>query len=112
MTLEREQKLAQRLAEVRQQVQALTAEMLGIQTELEALRGGRTDGEPLASLTRSDAICAVLRSSELGLSPTEIRDRLVEAGRADQMNEVTATLTYLLGKGTVKRPRRGRYTAP
>ena len=83
----------------------------GAQAELEALRAGSAPEESLASLERSDAIRAVLRSVDVSLSPSEIRERLVEARRSDRLNEITATLKYLLDKEVVQHPDRGRYNA-
>ncbi|MDZ7679647.1 MAG: hypothetical protein U5K29_13985 [Acidimicrobiales bacterium] len=111
MALEREAAVASRVAELREQVRVLTAELHGAQAELEALRAGSASVEPLASLERSDAIRAVLRSVDVSLSPSELRERLVEAGRSDRLNEITATLKYLLDKEVIQRPERGRYLA-
>ena len=45
------------------------------------------------------------------LSPTEIMEALVEAGRTERMGLITGTLDYLCKKGRVQKVSRGRYLA-
>jgi len=100
------------IAEDRLAITRATARLVGHEAELAALRGAVASPGALASLSRTDAIIAVLRGAAATLSPTEVVQRLAEGGRAgDTDRDVSATLTYLLNQGRVQRPERGRYLA-
>jgi hypothetical protein len=107
---ERVTEVERQLAEQRAELARGAARLRGLEAELEALRGGDTDGD-LATAPRTDAIVAVLRGAEGTLSPSEILERLHAAGRSDELRSVTATLDHLVKKSAVHRPARGRYLA-
>lgn len=100
--------LESELTDLETEVARLLARREGIKAELAALRSGVEAGD-LAEAPRTEAIVAVLRSAGDSLSPTEIRRRLYEAGRSDQLRSVTATLNHLVSTGKVQRPCRGQY---
>jgi hypothetical protein len=83
----------------------------GIEAQLESLRAGVALVGDLVGIARTEAILSVLRQSDGTLSPIEIVHTLHAAKREDDSRSVTATLTYLLEKGSVERVGRGRYLA-
>ena len=83
----------------------------GIEARLASLKAGVAMGGELAGLGRTDAIVAELRSAGGTLSPTEIMNVLVEAGRTERMGLITGTLDYLCKQGRVQKLGRGRYLA-
>jgi len=85
------------------------ARIAAIDTELAELRGGIVSVSAFATMSRTDAIVAVLKRHGGALGPREIQVKLAEAGRDDRLNKVTATLTHLLKDGRVKRPSKGFY---
>jgi len=97
------------LAEQQRLAREVMARCRGIEAELAFLRSGEPLVQDVVAMSRSDAIVAVLRDSGLTLSPTEILGRLTASGRTEDLRLVTATLNYLLGRGAVTRPERGRY---
>lgn len=99
------------LANQRMRVAEEVARLRAIEAELGSLRSSRVTGDPLSEMTRTDAILAVLRAADGTLSPKEIRSRLTSAGRDDEMRSLTATLDYLVKKGSVSKAGRGQYLA-
>ena len=85
------------------------ARIAAIDTELTELRGGIVSTSAFATMSRTDAIVAVLKRHGGALGPKDIQSKLVDAGRTDELNAVTATLTYLLTDGKVARPSKGLY---
>ena len=83
----------------------------GIEARLASLKAGVAIVGERAGLDRTDAIVAVLRSAGGTLSPTEIMEALVEAGRTERMGLITGTLGYLCKQGRVQKLGRGRYLA-
>ena len=104
------QELERQLAEQRTQVALGAARLAGLEAELGALRSGDVPTE-IREAPRTVAILSVLRSAPGTMSPSDIVECLREAGRADELRSVTATLDHLAKKQAVQRPARGRYLA-
>jgi hypothetical protein len=81
------------------------AEMQGITTELKVLRAGVAEHGDLAAYPkRTDAILAVLRSSNRSLTPSEVTSLLNAGGRTnDDLKVVTTTMSYLRQRGQVEK---------
>lgn len=110
-TAQRIATLETELSTFRMDVALLTAQIRGHETQLATLRQSVEVNDELASLPRTEAILAVLRSAEGTLSPYEILTGFLAAERDDDLRKVTATLDYLLKSRLVSRPSRGRYFA-
>lgn len=108
-TAQRIATLESELSTMRMDATQLAAQIRGHETQIAALRQSVQHRDELASLPRTEAILAVLRSAEGTLSPTEILTRLLAAERDDNLRKVTATLDYLVKSRLVTRPSRGRY---
>ena len=104
---EAERKLAEQEVVIAESI----ATYRGIEARLASLKEGVAIGGELAELGRTDAIVAVLGLAGVTLSPTEIMEALVEAGRTERMGLITGTLDYLCKKGRVQKVSRGRYLA-
>lgn len=109
----------QRIAEVEVELATLRdlaaetlARLRGKEVELAALKAGAAPAEDLTSIPKlTDAILAVLRSTTGTLSPSEVNARLIASGRDDDLKTISSLLSYLLDRGRVHRPSRGRYLA-
>ena len=86
-------------------------ELRGVRAQLEAIREGTAGQSEIATMSRTDAIIAVLRLTGGALTPREIVDTLMASGRDDEYNSVGATLGYLLDRGRVVKRTRGSYEA-
>lgn len=103
--------LEREIAAQRVTVASEVARLRGLEAEIDSLRAGVIVEPVRPEMPRSDAILAALRQRQGTMSPSEIRARLHDAGRADDLRSVTATLNHLMSKGAVARPERGRYLA-
>lgn len=99
------------IAVQRDLVAEAVARLRGLEAERDSLRAGTRLSGRLSDLDRAAAIVAVLRDAASTLTPTEILERLRHGGRDDDMRSLTATLSYLVKRGAVQRPERGRYLA-
>lgn len=95
----------------RQRIAEYVAEARGYEAQLASLRGSIARGGDAATLPRTEAILTTLRGAEGTLSPSDILTHLLHSGRDDDLRAVTATLDYLVKRGRVQRPVRGRYLA-
>ncbi len=76
------------------------------------LREGAEAPTDIAAMSRVDAIVAVLRQAGGSMSPAEIGQALVAAGRAEDTRQtLTASLDYLRKQQRVVRVGRGQYAA-
>ena len=117
--------LESELAEATEQQALLNAHILGLRAHRDALlqisdltaASAASDRRPeegraLTSMTKSEAIVAVLRQSHAPMSIREIVEALREAGRTSETyNGISVYLQTLLSQDRVRRPERGRYTA-
>lgn len=110
-THERLKQLERDEAAARSTIAVAYARIDGIRSERKRLEAILAGGQYLADLNRTDAIVEVLRRANVPLSPQEVWEGLIGAGRADEYRQVTATLSYLLKSGSVQRPSGGRYTS-
>lgn len=89
---------------------AARADAAAAVARLTSLRGAVEPAGDLGSLSRTDAIMAVLGRAGGPLQTGEIIEAMVMGGReADSPNEVTATLAYLIKQGRAVRVGRGIY---
>ncbi len=86
-------------------VRTALAEKLGIEVEMKVLRAGVADIGDLANYPkRTDAILAVLRSSPMNLTPSEVTARLNSGGRThDDLKVVSTTMSYLYQQRRVEK---------
>ena len=98
-----------KLAVTRQRIAEYVAEARGYEAQLASLRSNVSRGDDVATAPRTEAILTTLRGAEGTLSPSEILTQLLASNRDDDLRRVTATLDYLVKKGQVSRPERGRY---
>lgn len=100
------------LASLERQHARLSARVAGKRAEVarlqESIAAERRSGLPAS---RTDAIVAVLSRAAGPMSPAEVTTALKDAGRADELRSVTATLTHLMRSSRVIRQGRGRYLA-
>ncbi len=99
-------------AEAMEQAQLHFARAAALGEEARLLREGSQVATDVAALSRVDAIVAVLREAAAPLSPAQIGEALVAAGRPeDSRQTITASLDYLRKQDRVVRVGRGRYAA-
>ena len=110
--------MAQHLAELelelagwREELVKLSTKIRGREVEIAAVRANLELSGSLADLPRTEAIVAILRQAEGTLTPSDILNTLAATKRVDDLRAVTATLDYLVKRGRVQRPDRGRYLA-
>ncbi len=100
------------LVALERQLARASAKVAGKRAEIarleESIAAEQQSGLPAS---RTDAIVAVLSRGAGPMSPAEITAALNEAGRADELRSVTATLTHLLKSNRVIRQGRGKYIA-
>jgi recombinational DNA repair ATPase RecF len=100
------------LAGLERQLARVSARVAGKRAEVarleEAIAAEQRSGLPAS---RTDAIVSVLSRGASPMSPAEVTAALNDAGRADELRSVTATLNHLLKSSRVIRQGRGRYLA-
>ena len=110
----RTKRIAELEAEISQQEEVVAqavATFRGLEAELASLKVGVAPGAKIDSLSRTDAMLNVLRSTGRSHSPTEIVNLLHAGGRDDDRVVVTATLGYLVAQKRVRKPGRACYLA-
>ena len=103
--------LESELAGWREELVKLSTRIRGREVEIAAVRANLELSSSLADLPRTEAILAVLMRAEGTLTPSDILKALSAAERDDDLRAVTATLDYLVKRGRIQRPNRGRYLA-
>lgn len=98
------------LVGLQRQLARASARVTGKRAEIarleESIAAEQRSGLPAS---RTDAIVAVLSRGAGPMSPAEVTAALNDAGRADELRSVTATLNHLLKNSRVIRQGRGRY---
>lgn len=94
------------------------AELASCEAQIASLQSSRPESRVTASrhddlslLPRTDAIVALLESSDRPLTIPEIADLLEEHEQGGEYQVVASTLKYLTDGGRIERPSRGRYAA-
>jgi hypothetical protein len=106
-----------RLTEIRNEWQVLSERLTDAQAERDGLALAiRRHGiaainrvDPVLGMNRSDAVQHVLNNSVHAMTPGEVHQRLVERGRDDAYNDVTAALAYLKRKHRAYTESRGKW---
>ena len=105
-----------RLKEVDEALKELSAHREEVVQETQVLQaiaereGLLTDGGGLLLMGRSEAVEHILQAADSPLSPTEVHQHLLQAGRTeDSIEDVNGTLSYLKRKGTAYAIGRGRW---
>ena len=85
----------------REQIHDLVAKVAGLDAQIDALRSGVRQAEPLEELKLADAVEQVMRTSGRVMSPTGIHEALIAGGRHDQLASIGGTLQHLKRRGRV-----------
>jgi hypothetical protein len=109
-------RVSSELAKARVEHASLAARIAGLEAQQSALRKtlerSPTAAAGAAPRHRTDAIVAVLATSDTEMSIQDVIAGLRETGRPDEAyDNVAADLAYLSERGRVRRVRRGVYAA-
>ena len=87
------------------------AHVASLRFEIERLRATTADASSLGKTPLTEGILIVLRTARTTLSPTQIQERLSNAGKVVALNKVTATLSHLKKSKRVVLEKHGQYLA-
>ena len=110
-TTQRITELEGELSILKMDLAQLVAQIRWHEKQVALLRAGIEGPSQLATLLRTDAILSLLRTAEGTLGPSDILTSLQAAGRTKELRKVTATLDYLMKRGLITKPDRGRHLA-
>ena len=103
------QRIESELADKEEQLARLRSEVRALRLQLSELRSGGGAPQPVTELTYSDAVVEVLQQDGGALSPQQIHELLLAAGRDDEPRSLGGILQALKLRGRVERVARGRW---
>ena len=103
------QRIESELADKEEQLARLRSEVRALRLQLTELRSGADAPQPVTELTYSDAVVVVLRQDGGALSPQQIHELLLAAGRDDELRSLGGILQALKKRGRVERVGRGQW---
>ena len=103
------QRIESELADKEEQLARLRSEVRALRLQLSELRNGGGAPQPMTELTYSDAVVEVLRQDGGALSPQQIHELLLAAGRDDEPRSLGGSLPALKRRGRVERVGRGQW---